>query len=120
MDLNSLHAAALEVAERTKFPKDLVKLVCDGEGVGVEFANSGLFVIWETTLGDVVSVRAEHGSAVWLQPLDRMLGQYNNLKLAMIAAGMIIQGADLYQPVTDVLCNNQHDATIPPSGSTAE
>jgi len=116
MDLNSLFHGALKVAELTNFPKDRVCLVHEPVAMevakaGVEFAGAGLFValLDENT----VEVIVEMGTATWIQPLDRMCGKYNNLKLALTAAGMIIAGCDMMEPIETTLCAKTHINNFP-------
>ena len=116
MDLNSLFHSALKVAEITGYPQDKVCLVHDYVAleyvrVGVEFAESGLFVVL-TEQGDV-EVIVEMGTAAWIQPLDRMCGVYQNPRMAMAACAMIISGCDYMEKLDEVLCTKRHDQRIP-------
>lgn len=118
-DLNSLYHGALKVAEMAGFPLDKVALVktrmstsaANFTAVGVEFCGSGLFVALDQGNDLVVAFTRNGNDGEWpyTQPLDRMAGTYSNLKLALVAAGMILSGALMYDKVTDTILAKQHD-----------
>lgn len=117
MDLNSLYHGALKVAELTEFPKEKVCLIHAPTSllqvVGVEFADTGLFIVLNPEDGGTIEVIVEGGSATWLQPLDRMCGKYVNPKLALTAAAMIIAGCDFQEALEEVLISKVHIGSIP-------
>lgn len=120
MDLNSLYQGALKVAEMTKFPKEKVCLISEhkAEGIyaGVGFCEAGLFI--GINSNNNIEVVVAMGTAAWIQPLDRMCGEYTNPRMALAAAGMIIAGCDLMDSLDSVLSATTHDNSFPARRTT--